>query len=155
MASKIKFNLTRTTLKFGIAGIFIPGFTAIAILVPVTVFRALGFECYVVWTSWWALTTIGAIIAPLIFLNVMLKRLAGGHTMTTASVIIFNLVEYTLLQCSFSIFFSSAETRCYGTDGQNGLEFAFTGWIAIPFLILISLLFDNLLNRSTRQLNVD
>ena len=155
MTSKTKLNLTRTTLKFGIAGIFIPGFTAIAILVPVTFFRALGVECYVVWTSWWALTTIGAIIAPLIFLKVILKRLADGYSMTTKSVIIFNLIEYTFLQCTLSIFFSSAETRCYGTDGQNGLEFAFTGWIAIPFLILISLLFDNLVDRRTRQLNAD
>jgi hypothetical protein len=155
MTPKTKFHFTRTTLKFGIAGIFIPGFTAIAILVPVTIFRALGVECYVVWTSWSVLTTIGAIIAPVIFLKMILKRLAEGHRMTTASVIIFNLTEYTFLQCMLAVFFSSSETRCYGTDGQNGLEFAFTGWIAIPFLILMSLLFDHLVDKRTRQLNAD
>ena len=155
MTSNKKFNFTRTTFKFGIAGIFIPGFTAIAILAPVTIFRALGIECYVVWTIWWALTTIGAIVAPLTFWKMILKKLSDNQTMTTASVTIFNLLEYTFLQSAFSVFFSSAETRCYGTDGQNGLEFAFTAWIAVPFLILISWLFDNLVDRRTRELKAE
>jgi hypothetical protein len=155
MISKTKFNFTRTTLKFGIAGIFIPGFTAIVILAPVTIFLALGIECNIVWTSWSALTTTGAILSPVIFWKAILKRFADGQTMTTSSLIIFNLIEYIFLQCTLSMFFSSAETRCYGTDGQNGLEFVFTGWIAVPFLVLISLLFDNLVDRRQREIEAD
>ena len=54
----------------------------------------------------------------------------------------FNLFEYIFIQASLVPFFADAQTLCSVSDGQNGLEFVFTAWIALPFLIGLSYFFN-------------
>jgi hypothetical protein len=151
MTTKKKYNFTAPTLKFCIAGLFIPGFTAIAILGLQIGIGLLGIECSNSWTVLWTLTTIGTVTAPFIFVRIMNKRLFEGYHLTTANLMIFNVIEYTFIQCTLAPFFTSGHTLCYVADGQNGLEFVFTGWMAIPFLAVLSLLFDNLRERKSEE----
>jgi hypothetical protein len=63
----------------------------------------------------------------------------------------FNIIEYTLLQASLASLFTNGQTLCYVTDGQNGLEFAFTGWFAIPIVFLLSVLFQQVQKAKLEQ----
>lgn len=144
MITKKKYSFITPTLKFCIAGFFIPGFTAIAIVGLQMGIGLLGIECSKSWTVLWTLTTVGSVAAPFVFVRLMNKRLLEGYNLTTDKLIIFNVIEYTFIQCTLSIFFTSGQTLCYGSGGQNGLEFAFTGWMSMPFLVVLSLVFDNL-----------
>ena len=142
-------------MKFCIAGFFIPGFTAIAILGLQMGVGLLGIECSKSWTIVWILTTVGAVVAPFIFVRIMNKRLLEGYNLTANPLIIFNLVEYAFIQSTLASFFTNGQTLCYVTDGQNGLEFAFTGWMSMPFLVVLSLVFDNIRERRTEEIKAD
>ena len=155
MTTKKKFNFINQTLKFCIAGFFIPGFTAIAILGLQMGIGLLGIECSKSWIILWTLTTVGAVVAPLVFVRLMNKRLLEGYNLTANKLIIFNLVEYAFIQGTLAAFFTNGQTLCYVSDGQNGLEFAFTGWMSMPFLIVLSLLFDNIRERRTEEIKAD
>ena len=146
------YNFIRSTLKFCIAGFFMPGFTAIAIAGFEIGLVSLGIECAIAWTILWTITTIGALIAPIIFTRLMYRRLASGYNLELSKLLSFNIIEYTLIQCTLVMFFTSGRVLCYATDGQNGLEFVFTGWVALPILIVLSLLFDKLRERKTEEL---
>ena len=152
MTTNKKTSYIKSTLKFCIAGLFIPGFTAIAILGLQMGLGLLGIECSTSWTILWTLTTIGLVTAPFIFIRQMNKRLSEGYNLTTDKLTIFNIIEYTFIQATLATFFTSGQTLCYVSDGQNGLEFAFTGWMALPFLVALSLLFDNLRERKTDEI---
>jgi hypothetical protein len=152
MTTNKKISYIKSTLKFCIAGLFIPGFTAIAILGLQMGLGLLGIECSTSWTVLWTLTTIGMVTAPFIFVRQMNKRLSAGYNLTTDKLTIFNIIEYTFIQATLATFFTSGQTLCYVSDGQNGLEFVFTGWMALPFLVALSLLFDNLRERKTDEI---
>jgi hypothetical protein len=149
MTSYQKFSFIRPTLKFAIAGIFIPGFTAILIFLPQMGMQYLGMECALNWKIIWVLSGIGTVVFPYWFIRQHNRRIAMGATTTAADINFFNVIEYTFIQCAFSSFVTTSHTLCYVTDGQNGLELVFTGWIAIPFVIAISYFFDYL--RDTRE----
>jgi hypothetical protein len=155
MTTSGKYNFIRPTLKFCIVGFFIPGFTAIAIAGFQIGLVSLGIECTSAWTILWTLTTIGAVIAPIIFIRRMYRRLANGYNLELSKLLSFNLIEYTLIQCTLAMLFTNGRVLCYVTDGQNGLEFAFTGWLALPILVVLSLLFDKLRERKTEELMVE
>ena len=144
MTRKKKYSFISPTLKFCIAGLFIPGFTAAAILGLQMAIGLFGAECETAWIILWMLTSIGAVVAPLIFIRSMNKRLSEGYNLTTKKLIFFNITEYTFIQATLAMFFTNRHTLCYVTDGQNGLEFVFTGWMALPFLVMLSFRFDNL-----------
>jgi hypothetical protein len=85
----------------------------------------------------------------------MNKRILNGHNLTIDRLLIFNIIEYSFIQCTLTILFTNGQTLCYRTDGQNGLEFVFTGWIAIPILIVFSYLFDNLREIKISEVKAD
>jgi len=147
-----KYNFIRPTLKFCIVGFFIPGFTAIAIAGFQIGLASLGIECANAWTILWITTTIGTVIAPIIFIRLMNIRLASGYNLEPGKLLSFNIIEYTFLQGTLAMLFTSGRVLCHGIDGQNGLEFAFAGWMALPILIVLSLLFDKLRERKTEKL---
>lgn len=155
MTTKKKYNFINPTLKFCIAGLFIPGFTAVAIVGLQMGIGLLGIECSKSWIVLWGLTIIGVVIAPVIFVRLMNKRLLEGYNLTTDKLIIFNIIEYSFIQCTLAIFFTSGQVLCYGNGGQNGIEFVFTGWLALPFLIVLSLVFDILRERRTEEIKAD
>ena len=149
MTTEKKYSFISPTLKFCIVGLFIPGFTAIAILGLQMGIGRLGIECSNSWKILWTLTTVGAVTAPFIFIRIMNKRLLEGYNLGTDRLVIFNIIEYTFIQCTLATFFTNGQTLCYVSDGQNGLEFALTGWMSMPFLISLSLVFDYLRKRKT------
>lgn len=63
----------------------------------------------------------------------------------------FNLIEYIFIQASLALFFTSGQTLCYVSDGQNGLELVFTAWIALPILIGLSVLFNQTLKSQNEK----
>src|SRR5690606_25091971 len=114
--------------------------------------EGLGIECSKSWTILWKLTLIGSIIAPLIFTRSLGRKIQRKHNLSSQEITFFNIIEYILLQSTLAMFFSKGETLCYVTDGQNGFEFIFTGWFAIPFLIIISFAFDLFREKKTGEL---
>jgi len=48
------------------------------------------------------------------------------------------------------MFFSERKTLCYVADGQNGIQFVFTAWLAIPILICLSLCFQAVLKKRNK-----
>jgi hypothetical protein len=136
---------------FCVVGFFIPGFTAFFILGLQMGVELLGVQCPTSWTVVWALTTVGMIIAPFIFIRIIYKKTSDGYHLSEDKLIIFNVLEYTFIQATLAAFFTSGRVLCYVTDGQNGIEFAFTGWIALPFLVILSLIFDNLREQKIAQ----
>lgn len=136
----------KPTLRFSIAGLLIPGFTAILIVIPQMILTYLGLECSFSWIILWVISFIGLIALPISFLKRLRKAVVEGYDLGTNSIVIFNLIEYTFIQCGFSIFFGSTETLC-GSDGQNGLQFVLTAWIGIPILISLSFIFDSIRKR--------
>lgn len=103
---------------------------------------ACGIECSISWIIIWMMSSIGAITVPIFFVRKINRSQAADLGLRSNDLIFFNLVEYTFLQGSLSILFSNAHTLCYVSDGQNGLQFVFTGWIALPVLILLSFYFE-------------
>jgi hypothetical protein len=155
MSAQKRFYFLTPTWKFAIAGLFIPGFTAILLLGLQMAITFLGVACHNAWTVLWTLTTIGAIAAPIILLMKMNKRLLQGYNLTAKEVTIFNVIEYTCIQCSLAATLTTGHTLCYVGDGQNGLEFGFTAWVAIPILIILSLVFEFFRNKIIENLNVE
>jgi hypothetical protein len=154
MRKKKKFRFLNHTLKFSIAGLFIPGFTAILIFGSQMGITFLGIECSDTWMILWTLTSIGAVVAPIIFVRFLYHKLSQDFNLTFIHITVFNIIEYVLLQCALASFFTNGRILCYETDGQNGLEFVFTGWLTIPFLIILSLIFDFLRKRKIGKLSI-
>src|SRR5688572_30447305 len=118
MTTNRKYNFIRPTLKFCIAGIFIPGFTAIAFMGLVMGLMFLGIACESAWTILWTLTAIGAVIAPIVFIRLMNKRLASGYNLEHSKLLSFNIIEYTFIQCALAMLFTNGHVLCDVTDGQ-------------------------------------
>lgn len=137
-----EFSFIKPTLKFCIAGIFIPGFTAVIIVGLQQGIQLLGIECSISWTILWILTALAAVASPVIFIKDIKKSFLQRNNLTSRKITIFNILEYTFIQCALAPLFTSGQTLCYVSDGQNGLELVFTGWIAIPTLIALSRFFD-------------
>jgi hypothetical protein len=79
---KKKYSFVKSTWKFCIAGIFIPGFTAIAILGLQMGLGVLGIECADTWIILWTLTTIGMVTAPIVFIKKMKTSLSEGYELS-------------------------------------------------------------------------
>jgi len=152
MTAKKTQSYISSTLKFCIAGLLIPMLTVYVIVGLQMGIELLGIECKTSWTVLWTITSIGIVIAPFIFIRLMNKKLATGYNYSNDKLLNFNIVEYTCIQCILATLFTNRQTLCYGNGGQNGMEFMFTGWLALPFLIIFSLVFDNLRNRKINEL---
>lgn len=144
MVVQKRFKYINSTLKFSIAGFFLPAAGAILFLGLQLGLSSLGMECALAIRALWTITFIGLVITPIIFIRLLLQKLREGDQLKSNKLIIFNILQYFFIQCSLASLFTSSQTLCYVTDGQNGLEFAFTGWMALPFLILFSIVFDQL-----------
>ncbi len=138
----VKFNFIKPTLIFSIVGIFIPGFTAILLVVIQMLLSNIGIECSSAWTFIWTTTSIAGLILP-ILLYIHITNLNKEKIKSLLIKInIFNLLEYIFIQSSLTPLLTDGKTLCYVTDGQNGIELVFTAWVAIPVLIIISIIFN-------------
>lgn len=136
-----KPNLLKSTLIFSAVGLFIPGFTAIGLLGFQMLLSSFGLECHNAWKILWLITVIGGLTLPILFYRYLITLTENKFENLKARLTFFNLIEYTFIQASLALFFTSGQTLCYVSDGQNGLELVFTAWLAIPILIGISVLF--------------
>ncbi|AWG22383.1 hypothetical protein FFWV33_13045 [Flavobacterium faecale] len=134
-------NFIKSTLKFSILGFLIPGITAIFLLGIQMFLSALGIECTTSWKIIWTVTIISGISLPFIFGNYITNITDEKLKTLKLKYKIFCLIEYICIQASFGCYFSSSNTLCYVSDGQNGLELVFTAWLAIPILIILSFIF--------------
>ncbi len=144
----INFDFLKPTIIFSIIGIFVPGFTAMGLVGTQMLLSSFGIECTVVWKIIWTSTIILGIVSPAIFVkyirNITDEKLKTLKTKLT----IFNLVEYVCIQSSIGSLFSNSNTLCYGSGGQNGIELVFTAWLALPILIVISIVFNRIISRN-------
>ncbi|WP_299759756.1 hypothetical protein [uncultured Pontibacter sp.] len=139
--AKSRFSIVSSTAWFSLAGLFIPGFTAVGILGLQQLIVLSGVECASAWDVLWHITGAGCFLLPWLFFLYILKTHIDNNALKTW-LLLFNVTEYALLQALLASFFTNGQTLCYVVDGQNGLEFAFTGWFAIPILFVISLVFQ-------------
>ena len=144
------FSFVGKTGYFLIAGVFIPGFTAIALLGFQILLTKLDVECSLAYTIVFVITAVSALVAPYLFIKYFAKVDFTKVDMSKR-LIFFNLAEYTFIQGGLALLFSNTNTLCYVTDGQNGLEIIFFGWVALPILILLSWLFDMLHKQNLQQ----
>lgn len=129
-------------MLFCIAGFIIPGFTAIFLVGFQMFLTKLGVECSNAWTLFWVLSWIGMIVLPILFFKNLKKKEKAYYKQLRTNLIFFNLFEYIFIQTALSIFFTKAKTLCYVSDGQNGIELAFTAWLALPILMIFSYFFE-------------
>jgi hypothetical protein len=130
------------TLYFSVVGIFIPGFTGLIILGFQILFTKLGLTCTDSWMVVWTFSSLGAAVLPIVFFNRVRKTISKNPNSFEPPITVFNLVEYTLLQFALMPLFTNGQVACYGSGGQNGLELAFTAWLSLPILILLSFFYD-------------
>ena len=135
-------NFIRPTLYFSIAGLFIPGFTAFFLFGVQILLTKIGFECPNSWTIIWTISIAGALTWPIVFFKLANQLTHQSHQKFLLRLTFFNLFEYVLIQSSLTPLFTNRQVLCYGSGGQNGLELAFTAWLSLPILILLSLFFD-------------
>lgn len=138
-------DLLKPTLIFSAVGLFIPGVTAIGILGFQMLLSNFGLECHNAWSVLWSITIIGGLILPMLFYRHLKTLSENKRENLKTRLTFFNLIEYIFIQASLALFFTSGQTLCYVSDGQNGLELAFTAWIALPILIGLSALFNRTL----------
>lgn len=137
MRSEPEKKFLKPTNIFLAVSIFIPGFSAIIILGLQMLISLFGIECGKSWDVLWVITTFGSLLSPIILLRYI------SITNTLIAVIkrylmLFNVIEYIFLQCTLGMLFSDGKTLCYVTDGQNGIQFVFTAWLAIPLLLILN-----------------
>ena len=147
----MNFNFTKSTLIFTIVGLVIPGFTAVGLLGIQMLLSQSGIECSSAWSIIWTTTIIAGLILPFAFYQYIsvltTKKLQSIKVVLT----LFNFFEYIFIQSSLTPLFTDGRTLCYATDGQNGLELAFTAWLALPILVIISLVFNQRFKTIYRQ----
>ncbi|HTH57910.1 MAG TPA: hypothetical protein VL728_17805 [Cyclobacteriaceae bacterium] len=145
-----KVSYLAITLKFSIASFFLavlPVFVALGFQLILT---GLGADCNKAWTIIWTISWTGMIITPILFARRIRRRGLAGFHLPSQAVTFFNIIQYSFIQWSLASILTSGKTLCYVTDGQNGIEFIFTGWMAIPVLLALSLFFD-FVKRKTQE----
>lgn len=150
---KNKYTFIIPTLKFCIVGFFIPGLTLIVVAGIQMAIEFLGIECSDTWSIIWICTSIGAVIAPFVFVRILNRTLSEGYNPGLHTLVYFNIIEMTFIQVAMGMFFTNGNTLCYVSDGQNGIQLVFTGWLALPFLVGLSWLFDRMRERRTQELH--
>lgn len=127
---------------FCVIGFIIPGFTAILLVGIQIILEKLGMVCPSIWKTFWLLSWIGMILLPILFFKILNKKETESYEKLKTNLVFFNFFEYFFIQTAFSLFFTKADTICYVSDGQNGIELAFTAWLSLPILMIFSYIFE-------------
>lgn len=141
----MKLNLIQPTVIFSIVGFFFPSLTMIGLLGVQTLLSNLGIECSAAWKIIWKVTTVAGLILPFLFYRFLTRVTSDKLRLVKTWLFFFNLFEYIFIQSSLTPLFTSGQTLCYVSDGQNGLELVFTAWLALPVLIAFSYIFNRVL----------
>ncbi|KAA9345797.1 hypothetical protein [Adhaeribacter soli] len=136
-----KLDFLAKTGMFSIAGFFLAALPIIGIIGIQQLLNLIGIECSIAWGLIWVLTFIGCVLSPIVFIR-FIQRTTLDNEAIGKRLLVFNILEYTFIQTSLGYFFTNGQTLCYLSDGQSGLEFVFTGWLAIPILLILSYIFN-------------
>ncbi|MFW0737047.1 hypothetical protein [Flavobacterium sp. T12S277] len=139
---KYKYNYLKSTMIFCVIGFIIPGFTAMLLFGTQFILQRLGVECTTTWKALWVLSWIGMLFLPVLFYKSLKKKETESYDKLKTNLIFFNFLEYIFMQTALSIFFTKANTLCYVSDGQNGIELVFTAWLSLPVLMIFSYIFE-------------
>ena len=137
-----KFNFLKSTLIFSIIGLFIPVFTAIGLLLIQMFLSKFRIECSVAWEMIFYSSIGCAIIFPVLFCRHIMNLEVNNSQSLRLKLIVFNIVEYIFIQASIGSLFTNGNALCYANGGQNGIELIFSGWFAIPILLIFSAIFS-------------
>lgn len=129
-------------MTFCLIGLFIPGLTAILLFGLQMLLTEIGIDCANSWLLIWIGTWIGMILLPILFFRYLDHKSTEVYRKLKINLNLFNFFEYLFIQGSLASLFTTANTLCYGSGGQNGIEFAFTAWLALPILIIFSYFFE-------------
>ena len=146
----MSFNFTKPTLLFAVPGLFIPGFTAFGLVGLQILLGKAGIECSVAWTIIWTTTMIGGLVLPFLFYRHITRFPEHKLPSLETQLGFFNLTEYVFIQSSLMPLFTSIQTVCYESDGQNGLELILSAWMALPVLVLLSFGFNHAIKRNEK-----
>ncbi|MFY0482408.1 hypothetical protein ACI6PS_07355 [Flavobacterium sp. PLA-1-15] len=140
----IDFNFVKPTLYFSIAGLFMSGFTLFFMILLQIALERSGVGCTAFWYNSFLFSGLLAILLPVLFC-LHIKHLPHKNGLLL-KIILFNALEYFFIQIGLGHFSSDVKMLCHGSDGQNGLELVFNGWLALPVLISFAFLFNYLLD---------
>jgi len=132
----IDFNFVKPTLYFCIAGLFISGFSLFFMILLQSGLEKNNVGCTAFWYNSFLFSGLFAILLPVLFC-IHIKYLTNKNLLLM-KIILFNALEYFFIQIGFGNFSSDVKMLCYASDGQNGLELFFNGWLALPILILLA-----------------
>lgn len=141
---KVEFNFVKYTFLFCIFGFFCSGFTAIVLLAIQSAFDWFLQDCVQAMRLTWYCCLCCCILTPLLFGLYLRSKEVHSNQLLKKQLGIFNVLALTFIQGTLGVFYSDPEFLCYGTDGQNGLEFVFYAWCALPILVLISYYFKSM-----------
>ncbi|MBE8723677.1 hypothetical protein [Flavobacterium hungaricum] len=139
----MEYNYIKSTMIFCIAGFILPAITAILLVLSQIGLQNIGIECTIAWKTFWVLSWIGMIVLPIMFFRYLKGKEEMGNEKLNAYLFFFNFFEYFCIQTALSIFFTTSNTLCHGSDGQNGLELVLTAWMSLPILIIFSYIFKH------------
>ena len=139
------YNYIFTTFIFCIIGLFAPAISMLLISGFQLLISTIRISCEDSWHLIWAISWIGLIIWPILFFQLLYIKKSSEIRKIKNRLIWLNTLGYLSIQISVGSLLSSAEILCYGIDGQIGLEYVFTAWLALPILFLFSVILDRLL----------
>ncbi len=151
MGNKLKINILESTLYFCIVGFFISGFTAILLFGIQLLLTQIGIECVIAMKIIYSISWFAMFITPILFIKKIISNKNIDYKKLRNKLLLFNVLEYFFIQISFGSLLTNSSTLCYGSGGQNGIEFAFSGWLALPILFFFSYVFKKIL---IKQINV-
>lgn len=108
-----------------------------------------GIECSN--TIIWTITIIAGLVLPFLFYRHIIRLTIDKLQSLKTQLTFFNIFEYVFIQSSLTPLFTSGRTLCYMTDGQNGLELAFTAWLALSILVTFSFIFNQNIKTTNTQ----
>lgn len=138
----MKFNFTRITLIFSVLAFLFSAIPAVVLIGMQIGLTKIGIECSKAWIIIWILSGLLAIFQPVIFYRHLKSITLAKIESLKSQYIVFNLLELIFIQASLIPLFTTSQTLCYVSDGQNGIELIFTSWLSLPVLIILSFIFS-------------
>ncbi len=144
--------ITRTTNITVLIGLLFSGGLLIGLLGLQMLICSLGVDCPLAWRIVQGATWAGFFTLPISYTKYIRRNFKKINVhkykfRLKYATIVFNLLMIVCIQLGIGLFFTTPEALCYAHDGQVGFELIFTGMAAVPFLIILGVIFQRYLNR--------
>ena len=136
-------SFTKPTLYFCLVGFIAVAFPAYVLLGLEYCLEKLGYSCENAILSICKCATYICLITPVTFFYYLFRsRNWFSISQIKRRILLFDLTLYVCIPAALEIHFSTPQILCNVTDGQNGLELAFSAWLALPVVMLLSVVFE-------------